>query len=431
MMVRILDRTHIIGIPWTCMWIVMFPFLAPSKPAKSAIAALGAASTDLAVVLISQQHGATSSHMPVMFFVRYFIFSTYLCAVIASVAGHGLFKLGKRLGRAQEYGSYRLTKLLGRGGMGEVWLAHHRMLARPSAIKLIRPEVLGADEQTRSSVLRRFRREARATAALRSCHTIDLYDFGTSEDGSFYYVMELLDGLDLRSLVTRFGPIPPGRAVGILRQVCHSLMDAHENGLIHRDIKPANIYVCRLGPDYDFVKVLDFGLVKGDSVLQDGDSQVTKAGAMIGSPAFMAPEMALGKRDIDGRADLYAVGCVGYWLVTGQLVFEGENSVATMVQHVQAVPVPPSQRTELQIPAGLEKIILACLAKEPGDRPQDARELDRQLAARELAEPWTDEMAVAWWELHVPHDEATQDEDGSGDLRLRQRSSETPAGGPS
>ncbi|NIW35429.1 MAG: protein kinase, partial [Gemmatimonadetes bacterium] len=172
-------------------------------------------------------------------------------------------------------GSYQLVEPLGVGGMGEVWRAYHRMLARPAAVKLIRPEVLGGDQTTRQVVLTRFQREAEATAALRSVHTIQLHDFGVTEDGSFYYVMELLDGLSFKDLVERFGPIPSGRVVYLLRQACHSLGEAHQRGMIHRDVKPANLYTCRLGPDHDFVKVLDFGLVKSTDDAFPGATELT------------------------------------------------------------------------------------------------------------------------------------------------------------
>lgn len=400
--IGIMDRCHVVGIPWTCVWIVMFPFLTIVKPIKATVAAYLAASTDLIVILLGQRVGVTSPHVPFTFLFSYFLFSTYLCATLAILMSQGIYRIGMHLVQAREFGSYQLTALLGRGGMGEVWLAKHKMLARPAAIKLIRPEVLGADEETRAAMIRRFKREAQATAGLRSSHTISVYDFGTTSDGSFYYVMELLDGMDLKTAVQRFGPMSAARTVRILLQVCHSLIDAHENGLIHRDIKPANIYISRLGPDCDYIKVLDFGLVKSQERSPSDVSQVTQIGSAIGSPGFMAPEMALGKKEIDARADLYSLGCVAYWLLTGQLVFQGDSSIETLVQQVQAQPVPPSHRTEIEIPSALEEIILACLAKDPAERPQSARELKRALDTCELPGVWTEEMAAEWWELHVP-----------------------------
>ncbi len=429
MEIDLLDRCHIIGIPWTCVWIVTFPFLTPNSIKKAFIPTFLAASMGLIVVLVSRQAGATTSFLPISFYINYFLFSTYLCAIIACVSGHSVHKLNNSLRRAREYGSYNLLSLLGKGGMGEVWLAEHSMLARPAAVKLIHQEILGTDTETRESALRRFKREAQATSALRSTHTIDIYDFGTSKDGSFYYVMELLDGLNLDQFIKRFGPISAERTIHILRQACHSLLDAHESDMIHRDIKPANIYLCRLGPDYDFVKILDFGLVKTSRLANNNETQVTLHGSTLGSPNFMAPEMALGKKDIDARLDLYALGCVGYWLLTGQVVFSGENSVATLVQHIQTVPEVPSQRTEIEIPQALEEIILACLAKEPEDRPQSARDLDRLLAACQTTESWTSDKAREWWDLHIPEFEALAQQQLPDPIALSPEISEEQTGG--
>jgi serine/threonine-protein kinase len=397
---------HYIGIPWESVWIVFFPLLAPNTPGKNLLASLGAASTGLLTILLSKAAGATSPDAPMAFFLVYFLFTTYLAAGIAFVISRNIYSFGRRLKKAREIGSYQLVRPLGHGGMGEVWLACHRMLARPAAIKLIRPETLGSDPGNRRTALRRFEREARATAALGSCHTIKLYDFGTTEDGAFYYVMELLRGLSLDRLVTKFGPLDPARAVFLLRQVCHSLGEAHENGMVHRDIKPANIYTCRLGPDRDFIKVLDFGLVKTHGTLAGGGTELTAEGIAAGTPAFMAPEMALGKTEIDGRADIYGLGCVGYWLLTGTRVFEGDNPLSVVVAHVRERPVPPSQRSELEIPESLESVILACLEKDPADRPRSAAQLDTLLADCALDDEWGPEQARGWWELHLPEWEA-------------------------
>jgi len=284
--------------------------------------------------------------------------------------------------------------------MGEVYKASHRMLARPAAIKLIRPEMLaGNDPAVAARAIARFRREAEAAAHLRSPHTVDLYDFGVTEDQTLYLVMELLEGMDLESLVRQHGPMPAPRVVHVLRQVCDSLDEAHARGLVHRDIKPANIHLGRVGRREDFVKVLDFGLVKTASI-GARPSPATIEGVIMGTPAYMAPEMALGE-DVDARADLYALGCVAYYLLTGEQVFSGDTVLKVMTRHLQAVPVPPSERTELPIPAALERLVLACLAKKREDRPPNARDLARSLDAIDKV-TWSEEEAARWWSRHHP-----------------------------
>jgi serine/threonine-protein kinase len=274
------------------------------------------------------------------------------------------------------------------------------MLARPAAIKLIRP-ALAANVRSGVSqeALRRFEREAQVIARLRSPHTVELFDFGVAADGAFYYVMELLDGLDADSLLRRFGPTPSERAIYLLRQVCHSLSEAESCGLVHRDIKPANIFICRYGEEYDFVKVLDFGIVRAARDPVDTSQGHTEDNAVQGTPAFIAPEQAMGT-DLDGRADIYATGCVAYWLLTGQFVFNAETAMGHLLQHAQATPAPPSCRTDLPIPTALDELVLSCLAKDPVDRPQSARELSRRLAEVEGANAWTQERAREWWVTH-------------------------------
>jgi serine/threonine-protein kinase len=234
-------------------------------------------------------------------------------------------------------------------------------------------------------------------------HTIGIYDFGITPDGAFYYVMELLDGLDLDTFVERFGPVPPPRTVHWLRQACHSLQEAHERGMVHRDVKPANLFVCRLGPDRDFIKVLDFGLVKSEPSPGDDATKLTQEGISFGTPGYMAPEMAMGSQDADARSDIYALGCLGYFLLTGEPVFHGDTPLATVLKHIQEEPTPPSSRSELAIPESLETLILACLAKDPARRPQSAEALAEALTrSLDSGEPWTARMATEWWELHLP-----------------------------
>jgi serine/threonine-protein kinase len=295
-------------------------------------------------------------------------------------------------------GSYRLESRLGSGGMGEVWLGRHRLLARPAAVKLIRHD--SRPGTARDQLVRRFQREAQVTAELRSPHTVQLYDFGVNDTGSFYYVMELLDGLDLNQIVTRFGPQPAERVAMLLGQACRSLAEAHDLGLVHRDIKPANLFVACLGPEYDYLKVLDFGVVK-DRPGQDA-LLLTAQGMVPGTPAFMAPEMVAGEGEVDGRADLYSLACVAYWALTGSLVFAAKTPEQMLLHHARTKPVPPSQVTELPISREIDDIVIRCLAKNPDDRPASALELEANLSRVVFDRAWTQDRARAWWEMHVP-----------------------------
>jgi serine/threonine protein kinase len=227
-----------------------------------------------------------------------------------------------------------------------------------------------------------------------------VFDFGVTADRTFYYVMELLAGRDLESLVREFGPLPADRALFLLRQICHSLADAHARGLVHRDVTPANVYVCRMGLEYDFVKVLDFGLVKFNDQEAIEQTLMTGAHTTTGTPAFMAPEIIL-EGEVDQRADVYALGCVAYFLLTGQRVFEADTQMKMFLQHLQAAPIPPSQRTELPIPPDVDALVLACLEKDPRKRPQNADELLRMVRRCRSSEAWDSDTARRWWEKHL------------------------------
>jgi eukaryotic-like serine/threonine-protein kinase len=261
--------------------------------------------------------------------------------------------------------------------------------------------MLGESQRAREVLARRFEREARETAALGSIHTVAVYDFGVTEQGEFFYAMELLEGFSLERLVQEFGVVDAERTVYLLRQVCHSLGEAHVRGLVHRDVKPANIMVCRLGPDKDFVKVLDFGLVKHTAAGQTV-TMVSMEGTVVGTPTYMAPEIALGHADVDGRADIYSLGCVAYYMLTGQHVFSGDTPVATALAHVQDAPVPPRLRSEFNVPPALDALIMECLAKDPAARPASAAVVSERLAATVRADAWTFDTAHVWWELHQP-----------------------------
>jgi PAS domain S-box-containing protein len=294
--------------------------------------------------------------------------------------------------QTRSVGGYRLTRQLGRGGMGEVWLAEHALLKRPAAVKLTQTRSDATPEE-RIGFERRFRREAEVTSRLRSPHTVELYDFGVTEDGQFYYVMEYLEGFDLNALVNMHGPLPPERAIHLLYQACLSLGEAHDAGLVHRDIKPENLFVCQMGHDMDFVKVLDFGIVK--ETRAEGTSK-TGTGMVIGTPAFIAPEVAGGAPPTP-QADIYALGCVLFRLVTGRLVFDESTPMAMFVAHVERMPDTPSAVAPQPIPEALDRVILACLDKDPARRPQSALELRSYLRMIPLATPWTEERADGWW----------------------------------
>ena len=389
-----------LGLSWVAVWVVLFTVVVPTSPRRALVAALASVSSVPVVIGLVIASGTSIRLEPAEFFFG-LVFPYLLVVAMAYVGARVVYHLGTEVKRARELGSYRLEEKLGEGGMGEVWRARHRMLARPAAIKLIRPSLAGEGRGGASEeAIRRFEREAQVIARLRSPHTVDLFDFGIA-DGAFYYVMELLDGLDADSLLRRFGPTPPERAIHLLRQVCHSLSEAQSCGLVHRDIKPANIFLCRYGEEYDFVKVLDFGIVGRVRDPADTSPVHTRENAVPGTPAFMAPEQAMGT-DLDGRADIYATGCVAYWLLTGQFVFTAETTMGLLLQHAQTAPTPPSARTDLAIPAALDDLVLACLAKDPADRPQSARELSRRLAEVEGASAWTQDRAREWWVTHQP-----------------------------
>ena len=386
-----------VGITWSAVavWVVIFPVIVPSPLKKTLIAATLAAATEPITVVIMSLSGF--GPLPEFkMFIR--LAWPNLVAVFMAVAfSRVIYRLGEQVSKARSMGSYHLGEMLGKGGMGEVWKGTHRMLARTAAVKLIRPEALGASNPAEAEkALRRFEREAQATAALRSPHTIEVYDFGISRDGTFYYVMELLDGLDMQSLVKEYGAQPPERVAALIRQACHSLHEAHAAGLIHRDIKPANIFVCRYGIDLDFVKVLDFGIVK-QTQADAGDVQLTAVGSVAGTPAFLAPEMALGEGTVDGRADIYSLGCVAYWMLTGEMVFDKPSPMGMVVAHSNETPVPVSQRAKQPVPAELEKVVMACLEKNPEDRPRDAQVLAGQIDGLDITRLWTHEQKAEWW----------------------------------
>lgn len=389
-------------LSWIAVVILLAAMIVPSTPGRMLAAALASASMGPLGVWLAHLRGVD---VPSALNTFLMYMPTYSCAVAAVVPSRMFQKMGRRLKAARDLGSYELEERLGEGGMGEVWRARHRLLARPAAIKLVRPAMLNAatDADLRST-MRRFETEAQATAALTSPHTIRLFDFGIADEGSFYYVMELLAGRDMSSLVAEFGPLPPSRVIFLLRQVCHSLAEAHSRGLVHRDVKPANIFVCRMGLEYDFVKVLDFGLVQvpGPNPAHDLTQSLAALEGVAGTPAFMAPEVITGHRHVDHRADIYALGCVAYLLLTGQQVFQSGTPMQTLVDHVSTVPTPPSAKSSTPIPRSVDAMVLACLEKDPERRPPDATALLQRLAECDGAHEWTSAQAALWWQTYLP-----------------------------
>jgi len=369
------------GVTWPCMWIVVFPFVIPMSPRAAAIGSFTSAAMGPVAVLawaFAMHDPPTRSTM---------LASTvpnFVVAALAYLGAHEVYQVGVALEAAKRLGRYRLVKPLGHGGMGEIWVAEHDLLARPAALKLIRPTLLKHGGPS-PAILERFEREAQATASLTSPHTVKLYDFGVTEDGLLYYVMELLDGMDLEVLVERNGPLPAARAVHFLRQACASLAEAHSLGLIHRDIKPSNLFACRQGLERDFLKVLDFGIVRATT--SPGEARPDGAG-VEGTPAFMAPEARHGVAS--PATDLYSLGCVAYWLVTGHHLRDrdgraGRTSIETGLAFLEDEP-----------PTAFNSIVMACLERDPSRRPQSAAELDALLAAVPVP-VWDQGLAGAWW----------------------------------
>ncbi|HET6463053.1 MAG TPA: serine/threonine-protein kinase [Candidatus Krumholzibacteria bacterium] len=399
---------HAGGVSWVGVWIVAFAGTVTLTPRVLLLGGLLSWATLVVIALASLLvHGVPANFpgSPMSVIVQVAL-PVLICVFIAWAISLKAFKMARDVSKARRLGSYQLSERIGAGGMGEVWRAKHRLLARPAAVKLIRPESLTptGDNSDARAMLKRFEREAQVTALLTSPHSVALYDFGIAEDGVFYYVMELLEGRDLKTLVRESGPVSVERAVHFLREACDSLADAHDRGLIHRDIKPANIFTCRRGREFDFVKVLDFGLVKNVREREESITQLTGAGTTSGTPGFMAPEMITGETKIDARTDIYALGCVAYWLLTGQMVFEGTTPMSVLIQHVKEEPAPLSSRTELRIPPRLEEIVHACLAKSPSERPASADELAGMLDAVAAELPaWTRDRAQQWWQKNLPN----------------------------
>jgi tRNA A-37 threonylcarbamoyl transferase component Bud32 len=354
------------------------------------------------VVLYLQQPEAMAwlewyRHGRVVSFVLYGLDALFLLtlAAVSTYGAHMLSHLRREVVEARQLGQYRLRRRIGSGGMGDVYLAEHQLLKRPCAIKLVRP-----DNVTDPKALERFEREVRITATLSHPNTVEIFDYGQTEDGMYYYVMEYLPGLSLADLVEQHGPLPPERAVYLLRQVCLALHEAHDAGLIHRDIKPSNIHAARRGGMDDVAKLLDFGLVRPGATIRE--SAVSAEGQILGTPLYMSPEQAMGSRDLDSRTDIYSLGAVAYFLLTGRPPFNQSSGIAAMIAHARD-PVEPPSRHRSGIPKDLETVILRCLAKSPADRFIDADELEQALGECECADSWDKRRASEWWlSMHAP-----------------------------
>jgi serine/threonine-protein kinase len=312
---------------------------------------------------------------------------------IGIFGSYKLAELRQQVAEARRLGQYRLVSHIGTGGMGEVHLAEHMMLKQPCAIKVIRQDL--AHDRV---AMRRFEREVRAMSRLKHWNTVQIYDYGYADDGTFYYAMEYLPGISLQALVVAHGPLPAGRAVHFLRQLCAALREVHAAGLVHRDIKPSNVMACERGGVFDVAKLLDFGIVRRTGL--DGGETLTRDDLFVGTPAYMSPEQVRGSGETDAAGDIYSVGAVGYFLVTGRPPFERSTALLVLMAQINDAPVPPSTLTP-GMPADLETVVLRCLAKDPGARFADVHQLDEALAQCESAGAWSDADAEGWWKLHA------------------------------
>ena len=367
-------------ISWVGVVVMLFAAILPIPPRRTVITGLLCVAMNPVAMLLMGKMGIWDYGSPGKVVLMHY--PDFLLVFLAWTISTVMAKLGHQVSKAREMGSYHLGALIGRGGMGEVYEATHRMLARKAAIKLIRTSTVGGvDAETTRMTIARFRREAEVAASLRSPHTVALYDFGTTPEGALYIVMEYLEGMDLETLVRKEGAQPWQRVVSIMRQACESLEEAHVRGLVHRDIKPANLHIGRLGLQDDFVKVLDFGLVKsiGTRERPAAETLATREGLTPGTPDFMPPEMAMGEA-VDARADIYALGCVAWYLLTGRPVFDGSSAYHIIARHLNEQPTAPSRGTSQLIPGELDAIVLACLEKAPDKRPQSAAALSEALS---------------------------------------------------
>ena len=376
---------------YSCFTILTRALIVPSTGTRTAVVTILASLPMTVATFVLAL--ATPQEVPPGGFIAGYLQLAVVLVLLSAAGSRIIYGLRSQVRAARRLGQYTLVKKIGEGAMGAVYLAHHVMLRRPTAVKLLRPDRVGADN------LARFEREVQHTSQLTHPNTVAVYDYGRSPDGVFYYAMEYLGGgIDLENLVKEHGAQPAGRVVPILVQLCGALAEAHQRGIIHRDIKPANIILCQRGKVPDVVKLVDFGLVKQITADTGNSTQV-----ILGTPAYLAPEAITDPTTIGPATDLYALGAVAYYLLTGRRVFEGKTAIALCVQHVNATPVPPS--TFVPTPPALEAIVLRLLHKQPADRYASARVLGRALTALAMA-PWD---ATGWWSDFRPRETMTTD----------------------
>ena len=386
------DPMHgLFGALLACSYVLFSRAIAvPSTPVRTLVVT----SVALLPMAAASTYAPVGANVPGIHLTAFIDVTTWCIAAVAMmvVASRVIFGLRAEVDKVRRLGQYTLEGKLGEGGMGVVYRASHAMLRRPTAIKILRPETAGED------ALRRFEREVLLTASLSHPSTVAIFDYGRTPQGLFYYAMEYLDGLNLEQLVARDGPQPPARVAHILRQICGALGEAHAVGLIHRDVKPANIILSERGGLPDVAKIVDFGLVKSfETVRSPADIEVTSVNLLVGTPLYMAPEAIGGNTAIDGRSDLYALGAVGFFLLTGSPVFRAQSVVEVFAHHLHTPPEPPSLRSGNHVPDDLERVILRCLAKRPGERYDNARALQHALDRCAENSPWDNELALQWW----------------------------------
>jgi serine/threonine-protein kinase len=385
-------RLSIIVTPWVLLLFTYAMFIPNTwQRAAAVLGGIGAMPIAMLAYFYSQpEYAQLANRIDYSGFVSGQVLIIAIFVMTGIVGVHTIGTLRREAFAAKQLGQYRLKKRLGSGGMGEVYLAEHQMMKRPCAVKLIRAEKAGDPR-----MLARFEREVRATAKLSHWNSIDIYDYGRTPDGTFYYVMEYLPGHNIGEIVEEYGPIPPARTMYLMDQVCGALAEAHGMGLVHRDIKPANIFCAYRGGVFDVVKLLDFGLAK-PTMEKPQDAQLTLAGTVTGSPLFMSPEQASGDDSVDARSDIYALGAVMYYMLTGQPPFISDNPLKVMIAHASQEVVPPRQINS-ELSAELEEIILRCLEKDPEHRFQDVTSLRNAIRELTLDDTWSSELAAQWW----------------------------------